>query len=329
VISLKRFLDDETKQALERIIQLLFRGMSLHAVKGAPQDYDQFREIIQQISDSVDESLSVSEMQIQAGLALKAAEDYSRCTTQHLLLQSSELQAMVKMLTATIGAISATGDENVRRLYDIEQQVTLATQIEDIRLIKLKLFDCLDEIRQEAERQQTQTRHDVDQLNRGIQSSGAARSEPSDTDPVTGLPPRPAAESVLDEACLSEVPAFAAVMVIDRLPTFNVRFGHAVGDQVLRLFTRFLKGQLSAEDRLFRWSGPTLVALLNRPGTIEQVCSEIGRIMKRTLEQKVRTETCTISLPIAARWAVFPMMASPRLLSHKIDSFATSRMAHD
>jgi len=236
------------------------------------------------------------------------------------------------MLTATIGAISTTGDENVRRLYEIEQQVALATQIEDVRLIKLKLFDCLDEIRHEADRQQTQTHHDVDQLKRGIQSSqssAAAKSEPSDTDPVTGLPPRPAAESVLDQACLSEVPAFAAVMVIDRLQTFNVRFGHAVGDQVLRLFTSFLKRQLSAEDRLFRWSGPTLVALLTRPGSIEQVRIEIGRIMKRTLEQKVRTETCTISLPIAARWAVFPMMASPRLLSHKIDSFATSRMAHD
>jgi len=43
----------------------------------------------------------------------------------------------------------------------------------------------------------------------------------------------------------------------------------------------------------------------------------------------VQTASRTILLPIAARWTVFPSMAAPRLLMHKIDAFAEAKAARE
>jgi hypothetical protein len=47
----------------------------------------------------------------------------------------------------------------------------------------------------------------------------------------------------------------------------------------------------------------------------------VARLMEVRCEHTVQTASRTILLPIAARWTVFPSMAAPRLLIHKIDAF--------
>ena len=48
---------------------------------------------------------------------------------------------------------------------------------------------------------------------------------------------------------------------------------------------------------------------------------EVARLMEVRCEHTVQTASRAILLPIAARWTVFPTMAAPRLLIHKIDAF--------
>ena len=64
-----------------------------------------------------------------------------------------------------------------------------------------------------------------------------------------------------------------------------------------------------------------MLALLSRPVRLEIVREEIARLMEYKYEHTVKTSSRTILLPISARWAVFPMMAAPRLLVQKIDTF--------
>jgi len=64
-----------------------------------------------------------------------------------------------------------------------------------------------------------------------------------------------------------------------------------------------------------------LVGILARPNRLERVRDEIGRIMEVKYEHTVRTASRTILLPISIRWALFPMMAVPRLLTQKIENF--------
>ncbi|MBZ5723632.1 MAG: diguanylate cyclase [Acidobacteriia bacterium] len=325
MISIKKFLqiDSETEQTLLHIVQLLLQGIGLHTVEGDPAEYRQFRDSIQQISDSVDESLPVAKMLGKAGAALQAMEEYNRRTTQYLFRQSAELQTMVRMLTSTVGSMSAASNENVHRLQKIDAQVSSATEIDDVRMVKVKLYECLDQIRLESERQRIEARQTIERLNVSLErTQQAAVSGGRDFGLVSGLAGRPAAEGWITDACRSEAPSYAVVMVLDRMPSINLRFGRAVGDQVLAAFAEFLKRQVMPEDRLCRWTGVTFLGLLARAGGIDRVRGEVGRIMGNRLEHKVRTESRSFRIPITARWALFPMMASPRLVIHKIDSFS-------
>jgi len=242
------------------------------------------------------------------------------------------LQNMVGMLTKTVQSMTAASEENVGRLKQIEEQIVSVTQIEDVRVLRSKLENCLIEIRQETERQRLHTaQHNAEAVQGNVNLKGAVHGtqRPSPEDPVTGLPGRAAAEKALAGAIATERPAYVAVLAVDRIQTYNVNFGFEVGDQVLLTFAEFVRGKLRAGEEVFRWTGPALAVLVSRPNRIETVRHEIGVMMEHKFEHTVRTPTRTIHLPIATRWTVLPMMATPRLLIHKIDGFVSQLSPED
>jgi GGDEF domain-containing protein len=327
VISIKKFLssDNEAERALLHALRLLVQGIGQHAVDGDAAESLRFRESMQKVYDALSEEIAPSELLVLAGSVLNGLEDHNRRTSIHFRLQTAELQNMLKMLTFTVGVVTSLGNTNVGRLSEIEKQVESTSKLDDVLVIKSKLADCLADIRNEAERQRRETGETMEQLTRGLNQARSRATGVLDRtapDVVTGLPLRPEAELALANSGRSGSQAYAAVLVLDRLQSLNMRFGRETGDEVLVAFARMVRKELTPDDRLFRWSGPTLLALLPRGGTVERVRSEVARIMENKLEHTVQTASRSVMFPIAARWTVFPMMAAPRLLYQKIDAFA-------
>ena len=201
-------------------------------------------------------------------------------------------------------------EETLLRVVQILRgMVDTAGQANDVHEIKTKLADCLKSLLEEVER-----RH------------GPIGSV---LDPATGLPERAGAEDAILKLHAADTPACIGVVAVDRLTTLNLRFGSKVGDGILRHYADSLRSQLPSEDRLFRWSGNTLVALLLRPARLEQVRRDFGRLVDTGYEHVVDTPSRLVHLPILPRWAVWPMMASPPLLIQKIDSFANMQTRAD
>ncbi len=332
MISLKKFLaDNETEAALMRMTKLLLQGIVLHSMDGDPVDYARFRDRVAQIERRLDEEIQATELVELSKSALQALEHYNRLTNQYLRQQSAEFLSMVRMLTSTVSAITAAGDANVGQLQEIGKQVEAATEILDVRQIRVRLSDCLDGIRRETERQRADTARAAEDLMRGLEAAkaGPLADAAGVPDPVTGLPLRRLAEEAFARACQDETQAYVLVVVIDRIQILNKRFGYEVGDEIMRYFAGFLKRQLQSKDLLFRWTGPTLAGLLYRVHRLERVRDEVGRFMELKYEHTVRTASRTILLPISARWALFPMMAAPRLLTQKIENFISFQASHD
>ena len=175
-----------------------------------------------------------------------------------------------------------------------------ARQNGDNAALQFKLTDCASLVLEELERRR------------------AGRT----LDSVTGLPPRERAEEAILHAFQAEAGAAVAMVAIDQLPTLKVRFGDRVGDEILRDFAAMLRQNLSPSDQIFRWNGSALVVVRPRSSRIELVRREFGRILDVRYERTVETASRAIHLPIRPRWAVWPMIASPPLLVHKIDNFA-------
>jgi diguanylate cyclase (GGDEF)-like protein len=315
VTSLKKTVeDDASEESLLRIVHLLLQGMEQHAIEGDPEDTAAFRAGMQKLSNSLEGELTISELLVQSGSALQILEDYNRRAARYLKRSAGEWQAVVTMLLSAMTAMLPPGDEKTVRMREIAGRVRTTAEVEEVHKIRLQLAECITELHLDSRRQKTQESR--------VPTAKSAVPATAVQDTVTGLATRAQAETALTQAWQTEPPSYVAVMALDRLQIFNLRFGHSVGDEVLRYYSDFLRERLRPGDSIFRWSDGALLALLPRPNRLEIVRDEMARLMDIRCEHTVQTASRTMLLPINARWTVFPSMAAPRLLIHKIDAFA-------
>jgi GGDEF domain-containing protein len=312
---LKRILQDDgaSEETLLRIVRLLLQGIGQRAIEGDPDDLGAFRIGVQRLVSSLEGNLTASDLLLLAGSALQLLDDYNRRTARHLKRASGEWQAVATMLISALAGTLAAGEERASHLRGISARVRSANGVDDVHKIRLELSDCLTQLQLENRRGKEENRATALPLT-------AADSGP-------GLSYRPEAEEALARASQTDPPSYVAVMALDRIPVFNMRFGHQVGEEVMRFYGESLRTRLRASDRVFQWSDTALLALLPRPNRLEIVRDEIARLMEVRCEHTVQTASRTILLPIAARWTVFPSMAAPRLLILKIDGFTEMKAA--
>jgi GGDEF domain-containing protein len=288
-------------------VRLLLEGIARHSVKGDIEEFRAFRAQIQRVLQSIDEDRPPDETLDSAGQAVNLLKDYGHRTSKRLRQQGAELHAVIKMLLDTFRDLAIAGTERMRQLQNLGTELAATSDGEKLAQCKLRLAECLGEIRLEAER----FRSDAD----GRMGTAIGNSK---RDRLTGLQGRDVAEAALATACVAETPGCAIIIIIDRISVYNVRFGRAVGDKVLQFFADYLVQSLPFEVPPYRWSGPAVLML--RPGSAEQAAPIIRRVLEQRIEYEVDLGSRTVLLPIAARWEAVKLMADPRLVVNKIDS---------
>lgn len=117
----------------------------------------------------------------------------------------------------------------------------------------------------------------------------------ADQDSLTGLPNRrhtaERATIALSSATASCGPVTIALIDLDHFKSVNDKYGHAVGDHVLKEFARLASGALRASDTLGRWGGEEFLLVLP---DAELNCAVV------TIH-RIRSATSHMELPEAAR----------------------------
>jgi len=323
VISIRRYLlaDQKTGATLLPLVQLLIEGIEQHSVEGAPGELAHLRESAQRMLAALGSEAPLAELMDLAANAMDALKQHNLHVVEYLRSKDIELQAKVRLLTDCITSVSSSSSENMRRLQQIKSQLLSTLDVKQIYSVRERLSQCLNSVLVEAERQRSEVDRAAAQVNRPSQRlnlPGDAGELPS-ADAATGLPARAQAEDAIAQCCQDEAAAFVAIMVINQVETLNRSLGGQSGDVILQRFAAFVRQQLPSIDQVFRWSGPTVVALLRRRSALE-VRSVIGPLLLQRLT--VRIVNPDVQVPVSARWTVLPLMASPTLLFHKMDVFA-------
>jgi len=147
------------------------------------------------------------------------------------------------------------------------------------------------------------------------------------TDPITGLPMEAQARQRIHAAIPGTGRTFIALFVVERLDLINSRFGFAAGDRVLALVSQHISQQLLADDQLFRWRGPTMLAIFDRKDTLKVVDAEVRRISTSRLEYSITTRERDALLRILCSSCLIPITpesVAEDLFEH-IDAFSASR----
>jgi len=123
------------------------------------------------------------------------------------------------------------------------------------------------------------------------------------TDGLTGLINRRAAEVRLDEelarARRHSEGYVLAMMDIDHFKTVNDRYGHAVGDEVLKAVARRIEAGLREDDWVARWGGEEFLVFLRNADVRESVFV-LERLVAQVKATPIATSAGAIRLTLSA-----------------------------
>jgi GGDEF domain-containing protein len=318
-------LGSANEAALRRMVLLLLEAVESHTIPGDEIDYRRFRADIRHISEKFARATSPDDILVLSGQFFSLTKDYCDRARRFISLQNAEYQKMVAMFTDAISTFSSSGQRTVASLKEIEQQIEHATLIEDVRALRVRLGECLGNIREEIDRQEAVTA-EFDAGDRKLLST-LVTSQPmlsSVNDSVTGLPTEQQARSALISALEGDHESFVVPILLRGVEKTYAQLGHEVGDSYLYKFSQTLRALSSKGYSVYRWRGSTFLVILRRPTTIPEVRRELYSLISTQHDQSVQVGDRIIWLPVSAAWDVIAIKPPLSSVLLKIDKFITS-----
>lgn len=134
--------------------------------------------------------------------------------------------------------------------------------------------------------------------------SGPPRTDEPEWDAVTGLPGRAQAKAAIEAAQKAKTKLFAVLFVLERYYRNSSKFGAAIANEVLTYYGTFLAQEIQqgsfSGGKLFRWTGPSFLALLGPWDSLPIAQREIGRLGRLRLVGEFQFSGRTILLSISA-----------------------------
>jgi len=328
-VSLKRYLrGGEGEGAYKRIIALLLNGITESAVHREDEEYGRFRADMLRIGAGAREAGTEEDLFVAAGSALQALDSYNQRTARVIRQQEAEMNNIASMLAQTVLVITERSDRSGDVLSGIKRDLENAAAIEDIQNVRVRLEACLQKVREEALQQKREAEATVNALREQTAKTEVSRKE-TGVDPTTGLRGRAAAERFLQEMLDKPGRKYVLTMVMERFELITSRFGATVAEAAVRSLSQHVDRQLPGCVGLFRWTGPALVAVLNRPESIDMVRNQVKRALETRLEKSFSIGARSALVPIAAAWSVAVLMAPVSGISKSVDAFVATQTPHE
>jgi len=283
LISIKRYLDLPSSDAYQRMLELLAETITEHPVDIDHVECERFKSEVAKIQERFRTEPAREQFSQAVGAVSQVLERHNRSVSNLVRSQGSELQNMVSMLTHTIKSMGSASETSARNLETIAVQLKSASAVEDIYQLRLQLAECLRSIRDEAARQRAESQNNLQVMEQQLTASQqrlANHGIEIDVDRVTGFAGRSAAEVAIHEAIEAGDSAYIAVTVLAKMESINARFGYAVGDEVLCEFAARVAGRLCSRAAFYRWSGPTIIGILQRSEPIHIIRAEVSRVVE-------------------------------------------------
>jgi hypothetical protein len=315
-LSLKKSLDPSYSHrqadALLRTIHMLLGALRVHMVEADVDSRERFKTEIHGFSEGLTADSSPEDILVTAGSLVQVIEDYSSDARKRIRLQQRDWQQMVTLLAETIALASLSGHAAIEDLKVLAAKLEKATPASDLTALREQLHDCLVVLRHENE-------------------SEAAAPTPVPSSPVKletvtnalELLPRLSVEGALEEA--RQTPGtFIAILPIDRFAVFQKRFGADIAEDIFQFFLMQLRGRLLPTDQIFFWADGVILAIVQRPFSLDSVRAEFARFATHKLEHTVSLGGGrSILLGITSNLAVFGADEGRNTLQliRKIDTF--------
>jgi GGDEF domain-containing protein len=331
MISIKRFLHgNDRENAAMQVAALLVEKLGDCAVEGDTQELESFRGEMRGIHDAMTPDLSTENLLVLAGSAAQALEAYNRRITSTISKRGVEFQTIIRMLQDSLLKIGGENLQSVQSLNRIGEELDRGAGFQDLQSVKMHLSVCLSGLREEIERGKNASKTMVEGLRMQIEAFRGLAEKTADrkVNVAPGLPQQQDCIAAIQNAIEKGTRHYAVVMVVNRIQPINARFGRAAGDRILARFKECIEAQLGASDQLFRWIGPAVVVIMERPQSGDQVRTLVKRMFDTPIQENLELGARSVLIPISAAWSVITLTSAPEV-EKQIEAFIASQGGHD
>lgn len=277
-------------EALGRVVSMLLQGIALHSFESASAEAMAFQTAIRKVRGDFEKVEDQDSTLLLAGAAIRLMEDYNDGIRRHSQAKQNEFEAAIGLLTEALLEVAHAGADTLVGFKEIERDLAAASSLEALRSARERLAGAVEEVREE--------------VSNPLRKCGIPRGE---VDRSTGLPDHGFAAGAIAEIWHSRDDYYAVVFTAERLETINMRFGFLAGDQILKMLSRNVAKSLTPDDRLFRWRGPCVMALIRRDAPEALVAADLARIAMARMEHAITLGEREVMLTISTSWNLFPL----------------------
>ncbi len=332
ISSFKGFLRNgkATPADLARSINFALTGISRYTVDGNEDELFAFRETMLALAAKVHDQANATEVESTVSEAMELFRDYNVRALDFNQTKNGELKSVMRTMTETITYLSESRTRSVHHLKFMERELEQACQIEDIRLLRARVISCLDVVREETVRLQSEaevrSQEVREQIGRAVSvAEPAPRFGVMDT--VTGLPSRRSAERTITETLQSGGHAAIAVFVVTRLSAINSKFGRSLGDEVMLRVANHFAQHLSSDTLLYRWSGPAMVAVINIHDNAEEIRRSWAKVtaVKQEICLDSKDRSVFVLVETSMSFHLVSKATAPQDLFHSLDQYVADQ----
>jgi GGDEF domain-containing protein len=332
IVSIKRYLNmNGLEEAPQQALPLVIEKLGECAVECDPEELRTFQSQMSEISDALIPDLPPKNMLVLAESAMQALEDYNKRIMKLIGRQGSDFQTIANMLQTSLVKIAGHNTESVQGLSRIGKELERAIGFKDLQSLKIHLGTCLEDLREEIDREKTASKALIERLQieiEGFRGPGV-RLPQQKADAATGLPGYEECIAAIQEAIGRGTRHYAVVMVVNRVQPISARFGKEAGDWMLAQFSEYIGTQLTPADQLFRWTGPALVGILERPQALDQVRGIVRRMFDTPINKTYDVNGRSVFIPISAASSIQILATTPEGTEKQIQKFIASQGCRD
>jgi GGDEF domain-containing protein len=300
-------------EALGRVVSILLQGIALHSYEADSAQAEDFRVSVRKVRSDFEQTEDEDTALLLAGAAIRLMDDHNRKAQLQARARQNEFEAAIALVSEALLDVSKANAETMVRFKEMERDLASACDLESLRGVKEKLAHAVEAVR--------------DSVANPLKAWGT-KIPAGKSDPVTGLPDYGFGATAIAEVWNQRDEYYAGMFAAERLETINTRFGFQAGDGVLQVLSRHTARNLSPGDRLFRWRGPCLMALMKRDASEGLVASEMTRLTMARIQHGISLKGREIMLPISTSWNLLALGAASGIdeVLTRMNTFAASRL---
>ena len=321
MISIRRFLDQHSDgtepefdeaEVLRQAVMLLLDGIATHSVRGRGTDLKVLCLALEKLIRRMGEPQCARSVLAASSDAVKALETYGQRTSEYLRQKDEQMQSMVTMLTDVVAELPVQTESSVARLQAVEKQIERASGLEDVRMVRANLKNCLLALRNASALQRSNSVATVQRLQSQIKAATGQSVPDTPPPPVSDEPADQIAEPP-EEPTESVAMSYVAAFKLQRAEHIVSRFGEHTKDQMVAVIGAQLKTALGPEDRLLRWKGASFLMFLKSPASKHEIRARLLGVVTATGQQHVEVGRKSALLSVGVDWNVFPQADYPSL----------------